>query len=217
RDHQLSQVARSRAGEREARQVSRIPRRARVHRRRVLFQAGKISRGARSLRGNRAQIQRHADRAALAYEALIQHYPQSQYAAQAKTQMALVEKEKHDPLALLLMRDRRPSGAATPEVKEDPALAKLKDLNLVAKTEVVHEEPSEEKSFLSRVATKLNPFSPSDNDKKAEEKKEPTATELLARRQAQKKEESGGILASLWPFGSSAKEPAAKPDAKPGF
>src|SRR5581483_9519422 len=167
--------------------------------------------------GESYRNEKNASRAARAYEALIQHDPQSQYAAQAKTQMALVEKEKHDPLALLLMRDRRPSGAATPEVKEDPALAKLKDLNLVAKTEVVHEEPSEEKSFLSRVATKLNPFSPSDNDKKAEEKKEPTATELLARRQAQKKEESGGILASLWPFGSSAKEPAAKPDAKPGF
>jgi outer membrane protein assembly factor BamD len=167
--------------------------------------------------GESYRNEKNAIRANLAYEALIQHYPQSKYAAQAKTQMALVEKEKHDPLALLLMRDRRPSGATAPEVKEDPALAKLKDLNLVAKTEVVHEEPGDDKSFLSRVADKLNPFSSSDSPKKSEEKKEPTATELLARRQAQKKEESGGILASLWPFGSSAKEPAPKADSKTAF
>jgi outer membrane protein assembly factor BamD len=167
--------------------------------------------------GESYRNEKNAIRANLAYEALIQHYPQSKYAAQAKTQMALVEKEKHDPLALLLMRDRRPSGAPAPEVKEDPALAKLKDLNLVAKTEVVHEEPGDDKSFLSRVADKLNPFSSSDSPKKSEEKKEPTATELLARRQAQKKEESGGILASLWPFGSSAKEPAPKADSKTAF
>lgn len=167
--------------------------------------------------GESYRNEKNAIRANLAYEALIQHYPQSKYAAQARTQMALVEKEKHDPLALLLMRDRRPSSPASPEVKEDPALAKLKDLNLVAKTEVVHEEPGEEKSFLSRVATKLNPFSSSDSPKKTEEKKEPTATELLARRQAQKKEESGGILASLWPFGSKSKESAVKNDANSSF
>ena len=67
------------------------------------------------------------------------------------------------------MRDRRPSAAPPPEVKEDPALAKLKDLNLVAKTEVVHEEPGAEKGFFSRVATKLNPFS-SDSSKQTEDK-----------------------------------------------
>ena len=101
-----------------------------------------------------------------------------------------------------------------PEVKEDPALAKLKDLNLVAKTEVVHEEPGAEKGFFSRVATKLNPFS-SDSSQKTEEK-EPTAVEMLAKRsQAQKKEESSGVLASLWPFGSNSSNGAvAKSDPK---
>jgi hypothetical protein len=63
------------------------------------------------------------------------------------------------------MRDRRPSAVPPPEVKEDPSLAKLKDLNLVAKTEVVNEEPGAEKGFFSRVATKLNPFS-SDSSQK---------------------------------------------------
>lgn len=154
-------------------------------------------------------------RASLAYEALIQHYPQSKFAAEARSQLAQVEKEKRDPLAMLLMRDRRPSGAPAPEVKEDPALAKLKDLNLVAKTEVVHEEPGDEKGFLRRVADKLNPFSSSDNNKK-EDKKNDTAMELLAKREAQKKEESSGILASLWPFGSKeVKETPRAGESKP--
>jgi outer membrane protein assembly factor BamD len=164
--------------------------------------------------GESYRNEKNAIRATLAYEALIQHYPKTQFAADAKVQLALVEKEKHDPLALLLMRDRRPSAAPPPEVKEDPALAKLKDLNLVAKTEVVHEEPGAEKGFFSRVATKLNPFS-SDSSQKTEEK-EPTAVEMLAKRsQAQKKEESSGVLASLWPFGSNSSNGAvAKSDPK---
>ena len=165
--------------------------------------------------GESYRNEKNAIRATLAYEALIQHYPKTKYADDAKVQLALVEKEKHDPLALLLMRDRRPSVAPAPEVKEDPALAKLKDLNLVAKTDVVYEEPGAEKGFFSRVATKLNPFS-SDSSKQTEDKKEPTATELLAKRsQAQKKEESNGILTSLWPFGSnSSNGPVAKSDPK---
>ena len=76
--------------------------------------------------GESYRNERNAIRATLAYEALIQHYPKTQFATDAKVQLALVEKEKHDPLALLLMRDRRPSAAPPPEVKEDPALAKLK-------------------------------------------------------------------------------------------
>ncbi len=165
--------------------------------------------------GESYRNEKNAVRAALAYEALIQHYPQSKFAAEARSQLAAVEKEKRDPLALLLMRDRRPTVAAAPEVKEDPGLAKLRDLNLVAKTEVVHEEPGDEKGFLRRVANKLNPFSSSDNGK-TEDKKSDTAVELLAKRnQAQKKEESSGLLASLWPFGSKeVKEPARGSDGK---
>jgi outer membrane protein assembly factor BamD len=168
--------------------------------------------------GESYRNEKNAVRAALAYEALIQHYPQSKFAAEANSQLALVEKEKRDPLALLLMRDRRPTTVASPEVKEDPALAKLRDLNLVAKTEVVHEQPGDEKGFLRRVADKLNPFSASDNGKK-EEKKDETAMELLTnRKQASKKEEeSSGFLAALWPFGSKdTKEtaPARSGDGK---
>src|SRR6185369_16183614 len=112
-------------------------------------------------------------------EALIEHYPETKFAADAKTQLASLDKEKRDPLALLLMRDRRPATAPTPEVKEDPALAKLKDMNLVEKTEVVHEEPGDEKSLIRRVADKLNPFSSSSSTK--EEQPNETITETLAK------------------------------------
>jgi hypothetical protein len=159
--------------------------------------------------GESYRNEKNAVRAALAYEALIQHYPQSKFAAEANSQLALVEKEKRDPLALLLMRDRRPTTVASPEVKEDPALTKLRDLNLVAKTEVVDEQPGNEKGFLRRVADKLNPFSASENGKK-EEKKEETAMELLTNRNSvSKKEESSGFLAALWPFGSKDTKEAA--------
>ena len=45
--------------------------------------------------------ERNSVKAALAYEALIQHYPQSKFAADAQTQLAAVEKEKRDPMAML--------------------------------------------------------------------------------------------------------------------
>ncbi len=165
--------------------------------------------------GESYRNEKNAVRAGLAYEALIQHYPQSKFAADAKTQLALVEKEKHDPLALLLMRDRRATAAAAPEVKPDPSLAKLRDLNLVAKTDVVHENPGDEKGFLRRVADTLNPFSSSGSDKKEDSKTE-NAAELLAKRnQAQKKESSGGILSSLWPFSSSDTKTVNGPSSDP--
>ena len=149
-------------------------------------------------------------RAALAYEALIQRYPQSKYAADARIQLALVEKEKRDPLDLLLMRDRRPGAAAVPEVKEDPALAKLKDLNLVTKKEVVYEEPGAEKGFLKRITEKINPFSSSPSN----EPKPESALDMVAKKNEAAKKESGGILSGLWPFGSKdAKKPAQNSDA----
>ena len=166
--------------------------------------------------GESYRNEKNSLRATLAYEAVIQHYPQSKFAADARTQLAQVEKEKHDPLALLLMRDRRPSAGTVPEVQPDPSLAKLRDLNLVAKTEVVHENPGDEKGFLRRFADKVNPFSSSDNGKKEEPKGDGTIEQLAKRNQAQKKEESSGILASLWPFASKdSKASPASADPKP--
>ena len=156
--------------------------------------------------GESYRSEKNSIKATLAYEALIQHHPQSKFAADARNQLALVEKEKHDPLALLLMRDRRPSGGVAPEIQPDPSLAKLRDLNLVAKTEVVHENPGDEKGLLRRIADKVNPFSSSGNGKKDEQSE--SAAELLAKRN-QPQKESSGFFASLWPFGS--KDPKVTP------
>jgi outer membrane protein assembly factor BamD len=149
-------------------------------------------------------------RASLAYEALIQHYPETKFAVEAKTQLAQLDKEKQDPLALLLMRDRRPGAALPPEAKEEPALSKLKDLNLIAKKDLVYEEPGDDKGILRRVADKLNPFSSSDEPKES-------ATELLVRRKEAESKESSGILASLWPFGRQSSNSNSKPGQGTGL
>jgi outer membrane protein assembly factor BamD len=159
-------------------------------------------------------------KAALAYEALLQHYPESQFAAQARAQLARVEKERQDPLALLLMRDRRPASAVAqekPDVKTAAAKPKEPD-NLVAKTEVVYEEPGAEKGIFRRVVEKINPFASSDDGKKAPEKKNSdTAIELLAKKKAAERQESPGMLAGVWssinPFGGSESPAQKKPDA----
>jgi outer membrane protein assembly factor BamD len=156
--------------------------------------------------GESYRKEKNGVKAALAYEAIIQHYPQSKFVNDAKTQLAELEKEKHDPLAMLLMRDRRPSSAPPAQNgAETTAIAKLKDVdNLVAKTDVVYEEPGEEKGIFRRVVDKINPFSSSDNGKKAptEDKKTESALDMLAKKKAaEKKDESPGVLASLWPFG----------------
>jgi outer membrane protein assembly factor BamD len=163
--------------------------------------------------GESYRKEKNSVRASLAYEALIQHYPETKFAVEAKTQLAQLDKEKQDPLALLLMRDRRPGAALPAETKEEPALSKLKDLNLVAKKELVYEEPGAEKGMLRRVADKLNPFSSSDEPK--DEPKE-SATELLVRRKEAEKE-SSGIFASLWPFGKQSSSSNSKPSQNTGL
>ena len=165
--------------------------------------------------GESYRNEKNVIRAGLAYEALIEHYPQTKFAADAKAQLASLDNEKRDPLALLLMRDRRPTTAPTPEVKEDPSLAKLKDINLVAKTEVVHEEPGDEKGLIRRVADKLNPFSSSSSPKK-EEKPSETVMETLAKRgqaqkEAQQKEESSKANKLVGQIDDSLKQKGIDP------
>jgi outer membrane protein assembly factor BamD len=149
-------------------------------------------------------------KASLAYEALVQHYPETKFAVDARTQLAQLDKEKQDPLALLLMRDRRAGAAPAPETREEPALSKLKDLNLVAKKDLVYEEPGAEKGILRRVAGKLNPFSSADESKQS-------ATELLVNRKEAESKESSGILASLWPFGRQNSSSNSKPGQNTGL
>jgi outer membrane protein assembly factor BamD len=145
-------------------------------------------------------------KAALAYEALLEHYPNDSLAGSARTQLAQIEKNRQDPLAMLLMRDRRPlalAEAADNTKAENNSAAKLRETNnLVAKTEVVYEAPGVEKGLFSRVVDKINPFSSSiDDQKKEAEKEEKTAVELLAKYKKAPNSESKGFFASLWPFG----------------
>lgn len=147
-------------------------------------------------------------KASLAYEALIQHYPESKFVPEAKTYLTQLEKEKQDPLAMLLMRDRRPGAPAVVESAQQTASsAKLKDTgNLVAKTEVVYEEPGDEKGIFRKVVDKINPFGSSGDDKKKPE----SATEVAAKNNASEKQESPGIIASLW----NSANPLGGQDAK---
>jgi len=148
-------------------------------------------------------------KAALAYEALLQHYPESKFAPEAKTYLAQLEKEKQDPLAMLLMRDRRPATTAAGTGQETANNEKLKDVTLTAKTEIVYEEPGDEKGIFRRVADKINPFSSSDDGKKAPTPESPT--ELAAKKNTSAKEDSPGVLGSLWnginPFGGQKPQP----------
>ncbi len=143
-------------------------------------------------------------KASLAYEALLEHYPNDPFTAPARTQLAQIEKNKQDPLAMLLMRDRRPALALeTAETKpEAKTAAKSKEANnLVAKTEVVYEAPGVEKSIISRVVQTINPFSASSSDEKKKEEKPVSAVDLLAKNSKPPKTESKGFFSSL--FGGS--------------
>jgi hypothetical protein len=91
--------------------------------------------------------------------------------------------------------------------------------NLVAKTEMVYEEPGAEKGIFQRVVDKINPFSSSSGDKTivADKKNSDSTIEQLAKKKAaESKQESPGAIASFWsslnPFGSKEAEPK-KPDA----
>jgi len=163
--------------------------------------------------GESYRKEKNNSRAALAYEALVQHYPEGKFAREAKTQLAQLDKDRQDPLAMLLMRDRRAGATSAADVPQE--IARPKEIpNLVAKTDVVHEEPGQQKGGFRRVVDKINPFSSSDDgNKKVEEKKPESAIDLLAKRKAAEKE-SPGMLSRLWPFGSDEKKETKKtPDA----
>lgn len=145
--------------------------------------------------GESYRLEKNTVKAALAYEALTRHYPESPLAKQAETRLAQLDEQKVDPLALLLMRDGRPRFFAAPA----PDAHRQKDLNLVAKKEVVHEEPGSEKGFFRRVADSVNPFnwfSSSDEKQKEAPRGKETAT---AKKESPKPESTGSkeILASV--------------------
>jgi outer membrane protein assembly factor BamD len=114
--------------------------------------------------GESYRLQKNTAKAALAYQALMQHYPATAQAKQAQAQLTQLENQKVDPLALLLAPERRPAFVPPPTT----ATNSTNDIQFVAKKEVVHEEPGSEKGFFGRVAEKVNPlnwFSSSDDEK----------------------------------------------------
>jgi tetratricopeptide (TPR) repeat protein len=139
-------------------------------------------------------------KAALAYEALIQHYPQSEHSKDARLQLVQLERTKRDPLEALLAHTR--DGNSNPTNNGRREAAAPKETPLVAKTVVVHEEPGDEKGVFRKVAGAMNPlgwFSSDDNEEEKTAEKEKIETA--------QKEKSSGLLSSIWPGG---KKPAAK-------
>jgi hypothetical protein len=119
-------------------------------------------------------------KAALAFDALTQHYPNDPLAKDARSQLTQIAQEKQDPLTALLKQEPRPAAALAQNKTADDtkadAKASAKDAPRIAKTEVVDEKPGDDKSFLERVANKLNPFSSSSPAPAKEPEKKPTAT-----------------------------------------
>lgn len=164
--------------------------------------------------GESYRLEKNNVKAALAYEALIQHYPQEPLAKTAQTQLGDLAKEKQDPLAMLLKRDGRPTLASSqpPAVGGQPEGGAIenpkstsqnpKDLNLVAKKDVVYEEPGEGKGMFRRALDTLNPFASSD-------KKENGGKKTGTANDEPPKEQSNGFFGSVWkginPFAGGGK------------
>src|SRR3990170_1886583 len=164
--------------------------------------------------GESYRLEKNNKKAALAYEALVQHYPEDPLAKTAQARVSELAQEKQDPLAMLLKQDGRTafavaqkpeSGAIQNRSTEAPdrspksKIQNPKDLNLVAKKEVVHEEPGEEKGILRRVGSALNPLGWFSSDDKKENQKEKIA---VANKKEQPSGSSGSFWSSLNPFAS---------------
>jgi len=131
--------------------------------------------------GESYRLEKNNLKASLAYEALVQHYPNHPLAKTAQAELSQLAQEKRDPLAVLLKPEGRAAGPAAAENKQQAGAAKP-PLNLVAKTEIVDEKPGEEKGVLSRVIDKINPFSssssspPPSNEVEKKDKKQESAS-----------------------------------------
>jgi outer membrane protein assembly factor BamD len=155
--------------------------------------------------GEAYRLEKNTVKAALAYSAFVQRYPENPLAQQAQVHLAAVMQEKQDPLALLLMRDGRPAPAQPPasETAENrPAMP----TNFVAKKDVVYEEP-DEKGLVRRVVDKINPFASA--DKPNTPKSESTGAKITKVKKDAAKENEPGFFSSVWrsvnPFAKSEK------------
>ena len=150
--------------------------------------------------GDAYRLEKNTVKATLAYEALIERYPESPYSDQARTYLASLKTEKHDPLASLLMQDGLPTSIETPSAQlagRGNLPGSDQDLGLVTKEAYEHEEirgPS--------LLSSLNPFE-SDSDKEDQDKKDQEAEQQVADKQESQESEQG-FFSSLNPFSSSS-------------
>ena len=147
------------------------------------------------------RLEKNALKVSLAYEALRQHYPGSPFAKKAEIEWSRLSLERQDPMALLLQDGRAPSG---PPAGPGTALSRgdqRKEMKLVTKKEIVHEEPRDGKGFSFRPLKALDVGSWSERKEDREEKS---------------KAEGAGFFNSLWrwlnPFGTDepSKEGASR-------
>lgn len=182
----------------------------------ILRQYGSTPTAVKSLYylGESYRLGKNNIKAALAYQALIEHFPEHALAKKAESQLGKLKQEKADPLAILLMHDDGAAYVPPPELAEstatkDPQKAR-KELNLVTKTEVVHEEPGIKKGRIRRVLDVINPFASGSDDGKV--------TEIDTAKESSGKEESKGFLSSVWsglnPFASEEKSKAETKQGK---
>ena len=135
--------------------------------------------------GEAYRLENNSVKAALAYEALIEHYPKSLQAKQAQVRLSRLRKVRHDPLAQLLMRDGRHVfaanlGAGGRQAGSDEGAGGVQrttagppdpsTLNLATKKDVTFEESSVDggdgkRGFFSRMLSAINPFGSSSDDK----------------------------------------------------
>ncbi len=161
--------------------------------------------------GQTYQNEKNSVKAYLAYDALLQHYPGSPLAKEAENQLVKLEKEKEkqDPLAMLLMRDGRPVYAPPPlsgQIKGNADATgvgnKAMPPELFAKKDIVYEEPGNEKGFFSRTLDSINPFySPFQEEESDSEEK----SDKIETAEKDSDGSSGSFWSSLNPFASEEK------------
>lgn len=155
--------------------------------------------------GESYRLDKNSAKAALAYEALIQYYPNDPLTKTARTYLSELTKERQDPLAMLLKRDGRPAPAALP-----PESNQQQPVNLVAKKDVTHEQPGTEKGMFRRVLDTLNPLASSSG--KSDKKENGNTKPEIAQKTESSPKEPDGFFGSLWrginPFSKEDKTKA---------
>jgi len=119
--------------------------------------------------GESYRLANNSVKAALAYESVIKHYPDNALAKSARVELSRLNSMDRDPLAQLLLEDGRPAFSpgtdGAPLAVTASAQAKAEKPVLIEKKEVDYEEGGAPKGFFSRLASAVNPFDSSGDEK----------------------------------------------------